>query len=60
MKALVRTAIWTQDCQELMKNGFFDWSYKKDYNVFAGAWHDGDLLSLDTAEVSVRSVYPLL
>ena len=41
-----------------MKNGFFDWSYKKDDNVFAGAWHDGDLLSLDMAEVSRRSVYP--
>ena len=58
MKALVRTAIWTQDCQELMKNWFFDWSYKKDYNVFAGAWHDGNYDALDQTEDAQRSVYP--
>ena len=60
MKALVRTAIWTQDCQELMKNGFFDWSYKKDYNVFAGAWHDGDECPLNKLNCPFRSVYPPL
>ena len=58
MKALVRTAIWTQDCQELMKNGFFDWSYKKDDNVFEGAWHDGNYDALDQTEDAQRSVYP--
>ena len=43
-----------------MKNGLFEWSQKKEDNVFGGAWHDGDLLSLDTAEGSRRSVYPPL
>ena len=43
-----------------MKNGLFEWSQKKDDNVFGGAWHDGDECPLNKLNCPLRSVYPPL